>query len=142
MIWTIVVVFAIQFAEGNLLVPRLMSRVVGTHPLITLLALAAFASVFGFAGVLLAVPIAAAIQIALDRFVVADTLAETPRPAGRSEASVVRYQLQELMQDARRLLATRGAAPGDELGVVEDDVEAIAADLDRLLERVSGEGER
>ena len=140
-IWTIVVVFAIQFAEGNLLVPRLMRSVVGTHPLVTLLALAAFASVFGFAGVLLAVPIAAAIQIALDRLVVADTLGETPRPAGRSEASLVRYQLQELMQDARRLLATREAEPGDDLGVVEDDVEAIAADLDRLLERVSGEGE-
>ncbi len=140
-IWTIVVVFAIQFAEGNLLVPRLMRRAVGTHPLVTLLALAAFASVFGFAGVLLAVPIAAAIQIALDRLVVADTLGEAQRPAGRSQASLIRYQLQELMQDARRLLATREAALGDELGVAEDDVEAIAADLDRLLDRVSTEGE-
>lgn len=138
-IWTAVAMLVIQFLEGNLLVPRLMRRVVGTHPLVTLLALAAFASVFGFAGVLLAVPIAAAIQIALDRLVVADTLSEKPRLEGRSQTSVLRYQLQELMQDARRLLATRESTAGLDREAAEDDVEEIAADLDRLLEQVSME---
>lgn len=139
-IWTIVAMMAIQFAEGNLLVPRLMRRVVGTHPLVTLLALAAFSSLFGFAGVLLAVPIAAAIQIVLDRLVVADALSETPRLAGRSQASVLRYQVQELMQEARRLLVAREAPHADDAEFAEDTVEAIAVDLDRLLARVSGEG--
>lgn len=140
-IWTIIAMFAIQFVEGNFLVPRLMRRVVGTHPLVTLLALAAFASVFGFAGVLLAVPIAAAVQIALNRLVLTDALSETPRPEGRSQASVLRYQLQELMQDVRRHLMDGEASSDDETGPVEEGIEAIAADLDRLLERVSREGE-
>lgn len=56
-----------QFVEGNILTPRLVGKSVGLHPVWLLLALSAFGSVFGFVGMLVAVPVAAAIGV-LTRF--------------------------------------------------------------------------
>ncbi len=54
------VVFAGQFLEGNVLSPKLVGGSVGLHPVWLIFALLAFASLFGFAGMILAVPLAAA----------------------------------------------------------------------------------
>ena len=59
-----------QFVEGNILQPNLVGRQVGLHPVWLMFALFAFGSLFGFVGVLLAVPLAAAIGV-LMRFAVA-----------------------------------------------------------------------
>ena len=59
-----------QFIEGNILTPKLVGKSVGLHPVWLLLALSAFGSVFGFAGMLVAVPVAASIGV-LTRFGVA-----------------------------------------------------------------------
>lgn len=56
-----------QFVEGNILTPRLVGSSVGLHPVWLLFALSAFGTVFGFVGMLVAVPIAAAIGV-LTRF--------------------------------------------------------------------------
>jgi predicted PurR-regulated permease PerM len=54
-------VFAIgQFVEGNFLSPRLVGGSIGLHPVWMMFALLAFSYVFGFLGLLLAVPMAAA----------------------------------------------------------------------------------
>ena len=50
-----------QFIEGNFLSPKLVGRSIGVHPVWLMFALLAFGYLFGFAGVLLAVPLAAAI---------------------------------------------------------------------------------
>ncbi len=64
MIGLVVAVFAFgQFVEGNVLVPKLVGRSVGLHPVWLLLALSMFGSLFGFAGVLVAVPLAAALGV-------------------------------------------------------------------------------
>lgn len=61
-------VFAIgQFIEGNVLTPRLVGRSVGLHPVWVLFALAASGTLFGFVGLLVAVPAAAVIGV-LARF--------------------------------------------------------------------------
>jgi len=53
-------VFAVgQFIDGYVLQPRLLSKAVGLHPVWVIFALYAFGSLFGFVGVLLAVPMAA-----------------------------------------------------------------------------------
>jgi len=58
------VVFAIgQFLEGNILQPKLVGERVGLHPVWLMFALFAFGSLFGFTGMLIAVPAAAAIGI-------------------------------------------------------------------------------
>ncbi len=53
----------IQQTEGNVLVPRVMKQAVGLSPLLTLVAIMVGANLMGLVGALLAVPIAAALQV-------------------------------------------------------------------------------
>ncbi len=60
----VAVVFAVgQVAEGNFLTPKLVGDKVGLHPVWIMFALLAFAALFGFVGLLLAVPLAAVIGV-------------------------------------------------------------------------------
>jgi predicted PurR-regulated permease PerM len=52
-----------QFLEGNVLAPKLVGKSVGLHPVWLMFALLAFGYLFGFVGLLLAVPLAAAIGV-------------------------------------------------------------------------------
>mgnify|MGYP002735324443 FL=1 len=66
----IAAIFAVgQFVEGNILTPRLVGKSVGLHPVWLLFALSAFGTVFGFVGMLIAVPVAASIGV-LTRFAI------------------------------------------------------------------------
>ncbi len=56
-LWTIVAVIAIQQFEQNVIVPTAYSRAADVHPLVTLFALFLFGALFGFLGILLAVPL-------------------------------------------------------------------------------------
>jgi predicted PurR-regulated permease PerM len=61
-----------QFLEGNVLAPKLVGHSIGLHPVWLMFALFAFGYLFGFVGLLLAVPLAAAtgvlIRFALRRY--------------------------------------------------------------------------
>jgi predicted PurR-regulated permease PerM len=57
----------IQFVEGNVLVPIVMRHAVGISPLLVLVSLLIGAAAGGFIGAFLAVPIAASLEIALQR---------------------------------------------------------------------------
>ena len=65
--WSIGVVVAIfavgQFLEGNFLSPKLVGKSIGLHPVWLMFALFAFGYAFGFVGLLLAVPMAAAVGV-------------------------------------------------------------------------------
>jgi predicted PurR-regulated permease PerM len=66
-------IFAIgQVIEGNVLTPKLVGNSVGLHPVWLLLALSVFGTLFGFVGMLVAVPLAAALGVlarfAIDRY--------------------------------------------------------------------------
>ena len=52
-----------QVAEGNVLTPKLVGGSVGLHPVWLILALSVFGSLFGFVGMLVAVPLAAALGV-------------------------------------------------------------------------------
>ena len=52
-----------QFLEGNILTPKLVGKSVGLHPVWLLFALSVFGSLFGFVGMLVAVPVAAMIGV-------------------------------------------------------------------------------
>jgi predicted PurR-regulated permease PerM len=56
-LWTAVAILAIQQIESNLITPWAMSTAAKIHPLVTLFALILFGSIFGFLGILLAVPL-------------------------------------------------------------------------------------
>lgn len=63
-------IFAVgQFLEGNIVTPKLVGNSVGLHPVWLLFALSAFGTLFGFVGMLVAVPVAAAIGV-LTRFAI------------------------------------------------------------------------
>jgi predicted PurR-regulated permease PerM len=64
-------IFALgQVLEGNVLVPRIVGNSVSLHPVWLLFAVSAFGALFGFTGMLIAVPVAAAIGV-LVRFGIA-----------------------------------------------------------------------
>ena len=58
-----------QFIEGNILSPKLVGESIGLHPVWLMFALFAFGSLFGFVGLLVAVPASAAIAV-LVRFAI------------------------------------------------------------------------
>jgi len=71
-----------QILEGFLLTPYLVGDRIGLHPLAVLFALMAFGQLFGFVGVLLALPASAALLVALRmlrrRLAAADGAPEVP----------------------------------------------------------------
>jgi predicted PurR-regulated permease PerM len=66
-----------QLLEGMILTPKLVGDRIGLHPVIVIFALLAGGQLFGFAGVLLALPVSAAIAVALrhtkDNYLNSDT---------------------------------------------------------------------
>ena len=56
-----------QVVESTYLTPRLVGERIGLHPVVVIFSLLAFGSVFGFVGVLLALPLAAISAVALRR---------------------------------------------------------------------------
>ena len=64
MIFAVAIVFVLgQAVEGNYLTPKLVGGSVGLHPVWLMFALSAFGSLFGFVGLLVAVPAAAGIGV-------------------------------------------------------------------------------
>jgi predicted PurR-regulated permease PerM len=63
LIFTIVWYLIIQQTEGNFIVPRVMRSAVGLSPLLTILALFIGGTLVGIGGALLAIPVAAALQV-------------------------------------------------------------------------------
>jgi hypothetical protein len=136
LIWVIVATIVIQQLENSLLVPRVMRTAVGVNPFVTLLALFAFSSLFGIAGALMAIPMAAIIQLLLDRFVFHPAVMDPEVSAGRDYASRLRYEAQDLAQDLRK--QARLEKGGSDLRIkqidhVMDEIEGITTDLDSLL---------
>jgi len=63
---TILVIFMVgQFVEGYILAPKLVGENVGLHPVWLMFAMFAFGYLFGFVGLLVAVPVAAAMGVLL-----------------------------------------------------------------------------
>ncbi|MHC2298397.1 AI-2E family transporter [Rhizobium mongolense] len=81
----LVVFFSGQFLEGNILQPKLVGHSVGLHPVWLMFALFAFGALFGFVGLLVAVPAAAAVGVlvrfALSRYLQSDLYAGRSQPA-------------------------------------------------------------
>ncbi|MBI2483261.1 AI-2E family transporter [Candidatus Uhrbacteria bacterium] len=58
----------LQQIENHLLVPKIMQRAVGVHPVVSMLALLAGAKIGGVPGILLAVPIVASIMVFIEEY--------------------------------------------------------------------------
>jgi predicted PurR-regulated permease PerM len=60
--------FVVQELENNLLVPKVMQKVVNLNPIVIILALVIGGKLAGILGVVLAIPVALSVKILLDIF--------------------------------------------------------------------------
>jgi hypothetical protein len=135
-ILVIIASIVIQQIENTLLVPRIVRRTVGVNPFVTLLAIFAFSSLFGIAGALMAIPLAAVIQLLLNHFVFQPTTVELEPSEGRDYASRLRYETQNLIQDLRKQARHKKGGSDEKIVRIEqvmDEIETITANLDTLL---------
>jgi AI-2 transport protein TqsA len=66
----------IQFTIGNILQPKMMGESLDLHPIVVLLSLIFFGTIWGIIGMFLAVPITAVVKIFLERFGYTRAIAE------------------------------------------------------------------
>jgi predicted PurR-regulated permease PerM len=143
LIWVIAATVVIQQTENIVLVPRVMRKAVGVNPFVSLLAIFAFSSLFGIAGALMAIPIAAIIQLLLDRFIFQPAAMESEVSTGRDFASRLRYEAQDLAQDLRKQARLKKGGSDQrvkQIDQVMDEIETITTDLDSLLAQVNPSG--
>jgi predicted PurR-regulated permease PerM len=76
---------ALQSVEGNVIVPRVMSSQVGLNPLVIVIAMVAGATLNGIIGMLLAIPIAAALQVIFQHVWVKPAIESLPLAAVQAE---------------------------------------------------------
>jgi len=134
-LWTVIAAIIIHQVESNFLSPRVMRRALGMRPMVTLLALAAFGSLFGVLGVIVALPLASVLQLLFDRYLV-DAQAPNGDSVERDRIGVLRYETRELIEDVHKMIRRRELEPGETAQAsetVEDTLEVIAQDLDSLL---------
>jgi predicted PurR-regulated permease PerM len=63
----VLLVFVIgQFVEGNFITPRIVGQTVGLHAVVIMLAVLVFGTLFGFVGMVVAVPATAALAVFLE----------------------------------------------------------------------------
>lgn len=135
-IWVIISTLIIQQIENNLLVPRIMNKVVGVNPFISILSISTFTSLYGIGGALMAIPLAAVIQLILDRTLMRKEPETEVLIGGRDKLNVLRYDTQEFLSGIRN--QARQTQPGDtqnrtRIDSVMEEMEMVARDLDTLL---------
>lgn len=135
-IWVVVSTIIVQMLENNLIVPRVMDKAVGVNPVAGLLAFLAFGSLFGFTGALLAIPLAAMIQLILNRVLFKTTAPEATGPEGRDSISILRYEAQDLVQDVRKQVRDKDGELDESTDEMEDAMEAVIQDLDSILAQI------
>jgi hypothetical protein len=116
-----------------------MRKAVGVNPFVTLLSFFAFSSLFGIAGSLMAIPIAAIFQLILNHYVFNPETKEPELSTSRDYASRLRYEAQDLAEDLRK--QARIKVEGSDLRIkqidqVMDEIEAVTTDLDSLLAQI------
>jgi predicted PurR-regulated permease PerM len=143
LVWVIVATLVIHQSENYLLAPRIMRKAVGVNPFVSLLAFFAFGSLLGLGGMLVAIPMAAIIQLLLDRFVFHTETMESEVSPGRDLASRLRYEAQELARGLRkqaRFKKLGSALKVKQADQILDEIETITTDLDALLAQVHTSG--
>jgi predicted PurR-regulated permease PerM len=86
-LWVVLAYAIIQAIESYLLQPLIMSRAVSLHPAVVMFALLIMGTLFGFVGVLLAVPLVAALHVLLRELWIKrmDALGTDPEPPPEGE---------------------------------------------------------
>jgi hypothetical protein len=139
-IWVVVATAVIQLLENAVLVPRIMKGAMGVNPIIVLLSLIAFSSVFGVAGALLALPLAAIIQLFVSRVVISAAEANKQSQTKEVQVQALVNESQELMQT---IYETSNKNPSFQNLPEKDRLEIynLAEELNQVLGQINKEGE-
>ncbi len=83
-LWVLLAYAVVQFIEGNVIQPVVMNRAVSLHPTVIVFTLLIMGTLFGFVGLLLAIPLIAALQVLVRELWVKrmDSLGADPNPPG------------------------------------------------------------
>lgn len=123
----------IQQVQNIFFAPRIMDKAVGVSPVVTLLAFVGFTALFGPAGSLLAIPLAASLQVLFTAWVERSGAAADVAPAGRTMADRLRYGVRELASDIAGHLRQKEAAADGDADETEEALEELLQDLDALI---------
>jgi predicted PurR-regulated permease PerM len=141
--WVIIATLVIHQLENYVLAPRIMNKAVGVNPFVALLAFIGFGSLLGIGGVLMAMPMAAIIQLILDRYIFQSRTMDSEIATGRDYASRLRYETQALAQDLRKQARFKKGGSDQRIKQIDhvmDEIEGITTDLDALLAQVPPSG--
>jgi predicted PurR-regulated permease PerM len=75
-LWAVVAIFVIQQLEGNVITPQIQKRAVMLPPVVVLFSLTVSTVIFGWAGLILAVPLTVSCSVAVKKLWMRDTLGE------------------------------------------------------------------
>jgi predicted PurR-regulated permease PerM len=127
-LWVVVANIIIAHIESYVLVPGVMNRAVGVHPMVSIAAIVAMFALLGPIGGVLAIPSAAVIQTLLNRLVFRRAPhIDSSSHDDRGPAAVLRYRAQELLHDLRKL------AVDQPVGDDADDRDDRALSSDEIL---------
>lgn len=106
-VWVIVLYLVIQAIESNLIQPIVMSQAVSLHPAVVVFALLIMGTLFGFVGLLLAVPLVAALHVLVRELWMErmDRIGTDPDPPRKEDThKPPRKRMQKVRQLASRSL--------------------------------------
>jgi predicted PurR-regulated permease PerM len=83
-LYTVILFVGVQLVEGYVLQPLIESRAVDLPPALTIVMQLIFGTLFGFAGVALATPLAAAIKVLVQMLYVEDVLGDKVEESGKA----------------------------------------------------------
>jgi predicted PurR-regulated permease PerM len=134
-LWVVVANIVIASIESYLLVPRIMNREVGVHPIVTLLSITALFALLGPLGGILAVPLAAMIQMVFQRWVFPPfDLSQKLDTPERDRIAVLEYHTQQLLDELYGQMTRRHpAASAAEIESIEEDLELMLRRFSELL---------
>ncbi|MBM3300341.1 MAG: AI-2E family transporter, partial [Deltaproteobacteria bacterium] len=64
-LYVLIWIAVVQLGEAYLLTPRLVGKAIGLHPVVYILAVVVGANLFGFVGMLVAIPVTAVLKVLL-----------------------------------------------------------------------------
>ncbi len=81
-LYVVLLYLAINQLEGNVLLPLIQQREVELPPLLTMSAVIAFGAIFGFMGLVIAVPLLVVLKVFIERLYIEDVLEKRPADDG------------------------------------------------------------
>jgi predicted PurR-regulated permease PerM len=140
-IWVVIATVLIQTAENIYLLPRVMNKSMGVNPIIILLSMVAFGSVFGFVGVLLALPLAAILQFVINRIVTSpDNLNSNAQPEV-GDIQPLLYESEKLVRTLQGM-PSNGSTPFQELPeTAQLEIQTIVQELHEFITKLKDEDE-